>query len=161
MQYPGFCYSYASSSNLFVITGRIAYPIFGRIVRMRLQPQYPIPLTPHQIRMLRDIYLEFGAVGTLFTAVIIVGTTLSWFQAIAGLVVSKLPVLAMVGIIASVSIVPPLSLIVTGFLFFRSKSHSVILTKSDSRTAPNHALSRDISISSLELKPVASYARAS
>lgn len=111
--------------------------------------------------MLRDIYLEFGAAGTLFTAVIIVGTTLSWFQAIAGLVVSKLPVLAKVGIIASVSIVPPLSLIVTGFLFFRSKSHSVILTRSDSRTEPNHALSRGSSISSLELKPVTSYARAS
>ncbi len=111
--------------------------------------------------MLRDIYLEFGAAGTLFTAVLIVGTTLSWFQAIAGLVVCKLPVLAKVGVIASVSIVPPLSLIVAGYLFFKSRSHSVVLTKSGSGTAPNHASRRDGSTSTVELKPVASYSKAS
>jgi len=111
--------------------------------------------------MLRDIYLEFGVLGTLVTAVLIVGTTLSWFQAIAGLVVSKIPTLAKLGAIASVSIVPPLSLIVAGYLFFRSKSYSVVHVKPDSQAMLSHKLKPEARGSTLELRPIASYSRAS
>ena len=70
--------------------------------------------------MLRDIYLEFGTPGMLVIATLLVATVLSWFMALAGVVVSSLPKFLKVILVLVLSAVPPVSILVLGFFLFES-----------------------------------------
>lgn len=70
--------------------------------------------------MLKIIYMELGAAGTLAVAALVIATVFSWTQAIAGVVVSGMSGGLKMGVIGALSVFPPVSILIIGAFVFKS-----------------------------------------
>jgi len=84
--------------------------------------------------MMRDLYIQFGSTGTLLVAGLIILTTITWFQALAGVVVSRMPSYLKAVSVAAISLVPPVSIaVVAVFLFTTPRANTPVHQRSSMR----------------------------